>query len=60
MTDDERQKIYDAMLRKVTEAIHTIDCTERPCTLELTVYGRYGRYAAAALAAFGMTPEVTS
>jgi hypothetical protein len=40
---------YEALLLKVSEAIHVIDCDTRPCPLEVTIHGRYARYAAAAI-----------
>jgi hypothetical protein len=41
----------DELLWQVTVAIHNVDCPDWPgCHEDLTVEGRYGRYAAAALA----------
>jgi hypothetical protein len=47
-----RRGVVDGVLLRVTRAIHDVDCDQGPdCPEVLTIEGRYGRYAAAALTA---------
>lgn len=44
-------KITDEMVEAATRAIHDMDCDTPECTGQLTIEGRYGRWARAALEA---------